>query len=204
MNTLKEHWNNIFSSKECEDLGWYEQDFSQTQKFLDLISPRETDTFFIPGAGTSMLVDVLFNKGHRIVLNDISNEALSKLKDRLGEDDRLTWLQHDISKPLPQNVPQADIWVDRAVLHFLLDEADIKGYFDNLRARVTKGGWVLLAQFSTLEKPKCAGLELHRYSVEEMTSRIGSDFDLIKDEEYTYINPFGDPRLYVYALYKRR
>jgi len=160
-------------------------------------------TIFLPGAGTSVLVDELFTRRHKIILNDISDEALNKLRNRIGMNDRLIWLHHDISKPLPNNIPKAHFWIDRAVLHFLLDEVDIQGYFTNLQSAISQEGYALLAEFSTIGAPKCAGLELHRYSIEEMTSRMGSEFELMKHEEYTYINPFGDERPYIYALYKK-
>ena len=150
-----------------------------------------------------MLVDELFTRRHKIILNDISDEALNKLRNRIGMNDRLIWLHHDISKPLPNNIPKAHFWIDRAVLHFLLDEVDIQGYFTNLQSAISQEGYALLAEFSTIGAPKCAGLELHRYSIEEMTSRMGSEFELMKHEEYTYINPFGDERPYIYALYKK-
>ena len=50
--------------------------------------------------------------------------------------------------------------------------------------------------------PKYAGLELHRYSIAATTRRMGSGFELVRHEEYTYINPFGAPRPYIYALCK--
>lgn len=138
-------------------------------------------------------------------MNDISDEALGQLKKRIGhEQDQLFWLHHDISRPLPKGLPPADIWVDRAVLRFLLDEEQIEGYFRNLLFTLRQGGFVLLAEFSTVGAPKCAGLDLHRYSIEEMTNRLGEEFDLIKHEDYEFINPFGEPRPYVYALYKRK
>ena len=204
MTTPKNHWNGVYSTKTDPELGWYENDVSQTLKFLDLIPGNEGNTVFLPGAGTSMLVEELLARGYRIILNDISDTALNKLRDRIaGFDDRLTWLHHDISKPLPDGIPQADIWIDRAVLHFLLDETDIQGYFANLRSGTRPGGHALLAEFSTTGAPKCAGLELHRYSIEEMSERMGREFELVAHEFYTYINPFGDPRPYVYALYRR-
>lgn len=203
MNTLKTHWDNIFSTKADRELGWYEKDVSQTLRFLDDIPRNKSNVVFLPGAGTSILVDELFNRGYQLVLNDISDEALNALRDRTGEREEVTWLQHDISKRLPADIHQVDIWIDRAVLHFLLNEVDIEGYFNNLHTVVKQGGWVLLAEFSTFGSPKCAGLELHRYSVDEMSRRIGPEFELIRSEEYTFINPFGDPRPYIYALYKR-
>ncbi|WP_373070010.1 class I SAM-dependent methyltransferase [Sulfurimonas sp.] len=203
METLKEHWNSIFSKTNDTDLGWYEEDISQTLKFLREIPHSESKTVFLPGSGTSTLVDALLNQGHQLILNDISNEALNKLKNRLRNDENTTYLHHDISKPLPLKSPKVDLWIDRAVLHFLLNELDIETYFNNLCSSVKPGGFVLLAEFSTIGALKCAGLDVHRYSVSEINDRIGNEFKLIKDEEYKYINPSGNERPYIYALYKR-
>lgn len=203
MTTRHEHWNAIFSTKADSELGWYEEDVSQTLKFLDQIHLAESATVFLPGAGTSMLVDELLARGYKLVLNDISDEALNKLRERIGTSNRLTWLHYDISKPLPEGTPIADVWIDRAVLHFLLEEADIQEYFANLQSGIKPGGYALLAEFSTMGARKCAGLELHRYSIEEMTKRMGSGFKLVKHEDYTYTSPAGDPRPYIYALYQK-
>lgn len=205
MTDIQQHWNNIFSSKSNQELGWYEHDAAQTLKFFNAIPKMDSPLVFLPGAGTSVLVEELLSIKARLILNDISAEALHKLKTGLKQDDGQTiWLHHDISKPLPNSVPQCDIWIDRAVLHFLLSESDINGYFDNLYASVKKGGYALLAEFSTNGAPKCAGLELHRYSADELTNRMGTEFELVMQEDYTFINPFGDPRPYIYALYKRK
>ncbi len=204
MTSQNQHWNKIFSSKTDSELGWFEADVSQTLKFLDMVPQSETiSTIFLPGAGTSVLVDKLLSKGYQLILNDISDEALNKLRKRIGHNNRLSWLHHDISKPLPDDTPQVDIWLDRAVLHFLIKEVDIGGYFANLHSAIRQGGYVLLAEFSTSGAPKCAGLELHRYSVEEMTQRMGKGFELIQHEEYTYINPTGGQRPYIYSLYRK-
>lgn len=201
---MSEHWNTIFLNKKDSELGWYENDAAQTLKFLDLIPPRETTTIFLPGAGTSVLIDALLAKGHQLILNDISDVALSKLRTRIGENDNVSLMHYDIAHPLPDGLAKTiDIWIDRAVLHFLLKESDIQGYFSNLHAAVRSGGYVLLAEFATTGAQKCAGLELHRYSIEEMTLRMGKDFELIKHEEYIFINPSGDTRPYIYGLFKR-
>ncbi len=204
MITTKRHWNAIFSAKSDHEPGWYESDAAQTLKFLDLIPQHKNARIFLPGAGTSILVDELLACGHDLILNDISDVALNSLESRIGPNDSLIWLHHDISKPLPEGIPQAYIWIDRAVLHFLLQETDIQSYFANLNSAVSPGGYVLLAEFSIAGAPECAGLELHRYSVEEMTERIGAGFKLVMHEEYTFFNPAGDPRPYVYALYRKQ
>ena len=203
MTTPNEHWNAIFSNKADHELGWYEKDVSQTLKFVDQIPQNGPTTVFLPGAGTSILVDELLTMGHELILSDISDKALDKLKTRIGTDKKLTWLHGDISKPLPGDIPPADIWIDRAVLHFLLDETEIQRYFRNVQSVIKPGGHVLLAQFSTAGAQKCAGLEVHRYDIEEMTRRMGSHFKLVTHEHYTYITPVGDPRPYIYALFEK-
>ena len=204
MTNRAEHWNQIFASKADKELGWYEGDVRQTLALLDRIPSEESKTVFLPGAGTSLLVDELLARGTRLVLNDISTEALAMLKERIGaRGNNIEWLHQDISQPLPVGVTQADIWIDRAVLHFLLTEPEIDGYFGNVRAVVKPRGYVLLAEFSETGAPRCAGLDVHRYTVDEMRLRLGQEFSLVWAENYTFVNPAGDPRPYVYALFQR-
>lgn len=203
MPSTTEHWNNIFNTKADSELGWHESDADQTMRFLDEIPDLDSATVFLPGAGTSVLVKELLPRCRHLVLNDISDAALRKLKEKIQNEQKVSWLHHDISKPLPNGIPSAELWIDRAVLHFLLEDSQISGYFKNLQATVKAGGYVLLAEFAPDGAPKCAGLDLHRYSAEEMAERIGSDFTLVRQERYVFTSPFGDPRPYIYALFRR-
>ena len=204
MQSLNDHWNKIFETTDDNNLGWYEEDVSQTLKFFDLIDENENSTIFLPGAGTSKLVDSLLSGNRHLILNDISNHALDKLKLRIEKQESpFTLFHHNLSSPFPDSIEKCDIWIDRAVLHFLLNEAEINVYFNNLSKTLNHGGYALFAEFSLAGAPKCAGLSLHRYSLDELASRLGSDFKLIKSEEYTFINPYGDSRPYIYALFKR-
>jgi len=205
MTSTKQHWDQIFASTNDEALGWFESDASQTLKFIDVIPQAHLSRIFIPGAGTSVLVDELLARGHSLLLNDISLQALENLKSRIGVNEKkIIWLRHDIATPLPAQLPQVDLWVDRAVLHFLLEERAIQGYFENLNALVKPEGYTLLAEFSTEGASKCAGLQLHRYSIEEMSERLGKKFCLVKHENYTFSNPQGEPRPYLYALFQKK
>ena len=200
----REHWDKIFNQLNDSELGWHERDVSQTLKFLDKIPEQENTTVFLAGAGTSILVDKLQERGFRIILNDISRAALSRLEKRIGsEDEKLIWLHHDLSTPLPDDIPKADIWVDRAVLHFMLEEFQIANYFANLNSALHPGGYALFAEFSMSGSKKCAGVEVHRYSVQELNKRMGDDFKHITFEDYTFISPSGNDRPYIYALYRK-
>ena len=79
------------------------------------------------------------------------------------------------------------------------DQPDPERAAENRRAAAA----AIFAEFPPHGAPKCAGLELHRYSVEELTQRLGPGFALVDHFDHTYINPAGDPRPYIYALFKR-
>ncbi len=204
MKSSSKHWDAIFSGTEDSKLGWYEKDASKTLELLDHIPKWENSTVFLPGAGTSVLIEELLAKGVKIVLNDISIEALNRVKSRLcGKYKEINWLCQDIAQPIQDSIPDVDIWIDRAVLHFLTDEDDIKGYFENVKSTLNVGGYAIFAEFSKTGALKCTGLTLHRYSIEEISGYLGSSFKIVSHFDYTYINPFGDPRPYIYVLYKR-
>lgn len=205
MESDRTHWDTIFAATEDSRLGWYEDSPTQTLRLLKQISDWRMSTILLPGVGTSSLIEELQARGAQLILNDISREALDRVKSRLGErSETVLWLCQDIAQPIGADLPAVDIWIDRAVLHFLTEERAIAGYFENLRSVVTADGHVLFAEFSTVGAPRCAGLSLHRYSVEELSDRLGPSFKLLADFDHIYTNPDGDPRPYVYALYQRQ
>jgi hypothetical protein len=195
------HWNNIFKKNKNESLGWWESDISQTLKFLDNIDINNESRIFLAGAGTSLLVDELVLKTSNLILNDISEVVLEKLKDRLQNGLNLEFFLHDLSKPFFKD--NIDIWIDRAVLHFLTKEEDIKTYFKNLNNNLHIGSFVLFAQFRVGGATSCASLNIKQYDTNEFSQRLGEKFKLISNEEYNYINPFGGQREYIYALYQK-
>jgi len=202
MTQLTEHWEQIFQSKSDAELGWFEQDFTQTFKFIEKAGVAPGATIFMPGAGTTKLVDELCDKGFQLVVNDLSSQAIQLLQQRLAHNQRVTSFVGSIAEPMPESFA-VDFWLDRAVLHFLLEEKQIQGYFDNLKKSVKPGGFVLLAEFAKHGAKKCAGLELKQYDINDMQIRLGAEFQLVEGEEYTFVNPFNQDRPYVYGLFQR-
>jgi len=187
VKSSSKHWDKIFSGTEDSKLGWYEKDASKTLELLKHIPKWKNSTVFLPGAGTSVLIEELLPKGVKLVLNDISVEALNRVKSRLGDKYKeINWLCQDIAQPIQDSIPGVDIWIDRAVLHFLTDEDDIDGYFKNVKSILKVGGYAIFAEFSKTGAPKCAGLTLHRYSIEELSEKLGSSFKLISHFDHIY------------------
>jgi hypothetical protein len=76
--------------------------------------------------------------------------------------DRVTWLEADVTGNWP--VPRVDVWHDRAVFHFLTDEADRAAYVAHLRLGLREGGTLIMATFGPGGPEKCSGLPVMRYS----------------------------------------
>jgi len=203
VKSTNNHWDTIFKDANESKLGWYESDLTPTLKLLDNIEDWKKSSIFISGAGTSTLVDELLKYDTKLILNDISYEALELLKTRL-QDENVCFLCQDIASEIDINVPKVDIWIDRAVLHFLTEDRDIKGYFKNLKSKLKDGGYVMFAEFSKTGATSCAGLPVKQYSLEEFEYELGSSFSLVSSFEHLYINPNGDKRPYIYALYIKK
>jgi hypothetical protein len=198
---LEEHWNSIFNKTDDNKLGWWENETSQTLKFIENININSSTNIFLAGAGTSVLVDELIKKDCNLVLNDISFVALEKLKSRLRDNLKLDFFQYDLSKPFIKD--SIDLWIDRAVLHFLLEEKDIENYFENLNKNTKKDSLVFFAEFKKGGAKSCASLEIKQYDVHELSKRLGKKFELILSEDYDFINPFGNKKEYIYALFRK-
>lgn len=95
------------------------------------------------------------------------------------------------------------LWHDRAVLHFLTEESQWRGYAENLRRAVRVGGHAILAAFALDGAEMCNGLPVRRYGVEILAELVGDGFELVREIDHTYHQPWGDPRPYVYALFRR-
>ncbi len=140
------------------------------------------------------MIEELLTMGIKIILNDISIEALSRVKNRLcGKYKEINWLCQDIAQPIQDLIPDVDIWIDRSVLHFLTDGDDIREYFENVKSTLNVGGYAIFAEFSKTGALKCTGLILHRYSIGEISRYLDSSFKIVSHFNYTYINPFGAP-----------
>lgn len=204
MKSTSKHWDSIFSKTKESTLGWYEESPKETFILLNKIKSWQDSTLFISGAGTSLLVDELATHNTKLVLNDISIEALNRIKNRLGKQmNEVLWLCQDISQPIQIPMPIIDIWIDRAVLHFLTEEKNIQGYFDNLKACLAKDGYVIFAEFSQTGAKNCAGLSIHQYSLDELSTRLGQSFKLLNSFNYTFISPRAEERPYLYALFQQ-
>jgi hypothetical protein len=201
----KEHWNKAYSNGPKEKLGWFETDLKPSLRLIKETNLDNSARIVNIGAGSTTLVDALVNlEFNNLVATDISDIALDELKNRMGEAAKVEYIQDDLTQPVELNdMEDVDLWIDRAVLHFFTEDKDQKTYFDLVKSKVKKNGFVLLAEFNLEGAKKCSGLNVHRYNEEMLAEKLGDDFELVDHFNYSYTMPSGDLRPYVYTLFKR-
>jgi len=204
---MKEHWNRVYSSKEVNNLSWYEKTPEPSIKLLSRCHINKDESILDVGAGASTFIDYLIDQGFKnIIAADISEIALNKLKERLGKEktSSVRWIVDDITQPIHiNNLEDIAVWHDRAVLHFLLEEHQQRMYLSTLKKVIKKGGYVIIAAFSLKGAKKCSGLNVKNYDQNMLAEFLGEDFSLLEYFDYTYFMPSGEQRPYIYTLFQR-
>ena len=101
-NAMKEHWNKVYSSNDTTKLGWYEETPAPSIKLLSKCNISKDAAILDVGAGATTLIDYLVNNGYtNITAADISEEAIEKLKGRLGKEKSalVKWIVDDLTGP---------------------------------------------------------------------------------------------------------
>ncbi len=157
--------------------------------------------------GATTLIDNLIEQGYNnIVAVDISEVALNRLKEHLGEKKAslVKWIVDDITQPTYiEKWEDIALWHDRAVLHFLLEKDQQQMYLNILKRTVKKGGNLIIAAFSLKGARKCSGLDIKNYDQNMLANFLGNEFNLTEYFDYTYKMPSGELRPYIYTLFKK-
>ena len=115
------------------------------------------------------------------------------------------WIVDDLTDPDELlTLEQIDLWHDRAGLHFFQDNGSQDKYFNLLRKLVSPGGYVIIAAFNLNGALKCSGLPVFRYDAAMLQEKLGKEFQLKEAFDFTYTQPSGDTREYVYTLFQRK
>jgi len=197
---MKDHWDGIYASKPVEQLGWYEDLPHPCLKMLGECTLAFDDPILDVGAGASTFIDCLIANGFRnIIAADISEVALTRLKERLGEKaPQVRCVVDDVTSPTALlKLRDIALWHDRAMLHFLVEEKQREAYLSTLKQVLRPGGYVIVAAFSLHGARKCSGLDVRNYNRSMLVDFLGEGFAMIACSEYTYITPWGESRPYI-------
>lgn len=197
----RNHWQRIYKSKAASDVSWYQPEAKVSLDLIRRTTPDLDAPIIDVGGGASTLVDGLLAAGYQqVTVLDIAGAALAVAQQRLGgRAARVTWIEADVlTAPLP--TAGYAVWHDRAVFHFLTDPRDRARYVARVRESVRPGGHAIVASFAPEGPTQCSGLEVVRYSADEMHAQFGASFQLLDSVREDHHTPSGATQAFVYCL----
>jgi len=198
------HWDHVYAANEPDRLGWYEPRLQTSLSWISELKLDADAAIIDVGGGESSLVDDLLGVCCRaITVLDISENALTLVRERLGEKAAsVTWLLGDITAvDLPDN--HYELWHDRAVFHFLTASDQQRIYRDKLLRALKPNGRLIIGCFAPEAPPKCSGLPVQRYSREDMEAALGVEFELERHHKEMHITPGGVEQMYLYCQFRK-
>jgi len=196
----REHWEAVYGRQAPDKVSWYRPHLDRSLSFIDAAGLPSDAAIIDVGGGASTLVDDLLARGFvDVTVLDISSSALDAAKTRMGATaEKVTWLVADITRT---TLPEAryDFWHDRAVFHFLREEADRRRYVETVRRSVKPGGHVLIATFGPDGPERCSGLDVVRFSVDQLHAEFGDHFRKVGGFTETHSTPWGSEQQFVYC-----
>jgi 2-polyprenyl-3-methyl-5-hydroxy-6-metoxy-1,4-benzoquinol methylase len=185
----RKHWEQIYSTRKEAELSWFQPYPKTSVAFIESFSLPLTAAIIDIGGGDSRLVDILLDKGFwNVSVLDISSHAIERAKKRLGEKARnVHWIVSDITEF--KAPAKYDLWHDRAALHFLTREDDIRQYVAVAENAIRKDGYLVVGSFSEQGPTRCSGLEIKQYSEDSLAARFQRSFRRVKCITEDHITP---------------
>jgi SAM-dependent methyltransferase len=199
---IKQHWENIYTTKEAHEVSWTEEVPSVSLSFIHQANLAKNAPIIDVGGGDSKLVDYLLAKGFQnISVLDISEAAIERAKRRLGEKaNQVNWIVSDVLSFQPAN--PYDLWHDRAAFHFQTESDQINQYVDLVKRSVK--GTLIVGTFSTDGPTKCSGLPIQQYTEAGMKEKFESaNFKNIECKLEDHITPMGGQQNFVFCSFAK-
>jgi SAM-dependent methyltransferase len=199
----REHWQQVYETKSPNEVSWYQTSPTLSLELIQATGLDHHASIVDVGGGASRLVDELLDMGYEhLAVADVSDAALATVRDRLGDRaGQVQWLVADATQWEPPG--QWDLWHDRAVFHFQVEESARDGYLAALDKGVKPGGWAMIATFALDGPTKCSGLSVQRYGPEELLSVLGDQWTLVETREEIHETPSGSTQSFGYHLFRR-
>ncbi len=199
-----EHWEKVYRTRHATEVSWYRPHLERSLAIIEAIGADQNACVLDVGSGASTLVDDLLAKGYRqLSVLDLSEAALRAARDRLGAlDNPVIWLHGDV-RTIALEPQSIDVWHDRAVFHFLTDEADRTAYVSQLVRALKPHGHLVIATFALDGPARCSGLPVVRYDAAGLQQVFGEAFRLEAQAADTHDTPGGSVQPFVYCHFVR-
>ena len=197
----KKHWENIYQKKEIDGVSWYQKVPVESLQLIKKYSISNSDKIIDIGCGKSFLADNLLELNYTdISLVDISSNALKEVKDRL-QNKSLNFIETDILNFNSND--KYDIWHDRAVFHFITDNKGIEKYISLCNKYINNHGILIIGAFAEDGPLKCSGLEIKRYSVDQISGLFKETFELVESFNMLHKTPFDTEQSFSFCILRK-
>lgn len=203
MSKEKEHWENVYTSKEDNEVSWYQEMPLTSINLIKKYVNDSSDSIIDIGGGNSNLASELIKlKFLNVSVLDISEASLNRTKEKLGEESKnINWHVDDVLTFESKN--NVEIWHDRAVFHFVTEEVDKNSYVQKIKSSLSENGIIILATFSKEGPLKCSGLEICQYDKDSLLQLFGKDFNLLESFNEVHTTPFDTTQSFIYTVWQR-
>ena len=197
----KKHWEKIYQTKKIDGVSWYQETPYESIELIQKSSTSNSDTIIDIGCGKSFLADNLLKLNYEnITLVDISLNALKEVKERLNNES-LNFIETDVlNLKLEQTF---NIWHDRAVFHFITEKEGVEKYISLCDKYIEKGGKLIIGTFAEDGPLKCSGLEIKRYSINNLKELFEENFEFIEGFKKSHCTPFNTEQSFTFCVFKK-
>lgn len=198
------HWDRAFAGRADTALSWHQDEPQPSLALIETFGPGPTASVIDVGAGTARLADALLDRGYTdITLLDVSPAALAASRERLGaRAASVAFVAADVTAWQPTR--RWDVWHDRAVMHFLVEETDQAAYRTALLAGTQRGSLVVLGTFSPDGPRMCSGLPVRQWTGAELLGFLGGGtVDLLDAGRHTHVTPGGARQDFEFSVFRR-
>ena len=197
----KKHWENIYQTKKIDGVSWYQETPYESIELIQKFSTTNLDKIIDIGCGKGFLADNLLKLNYEnITLVDISLNALKEVKERLNNKS-LNFIETDVLNLKLERT--FDIWHDRAVFHFITNKKSVEKYISLCNEYIGEGGKLIIGTFAEDGPLKCSGLEIKRYSVENLKELFKENFEFIKGFKKLHSTPFGTRQSFTFCVFRK-
>lgn len=205
MSDSRQHWQRVYTEKAATAVSWYRPHLQRSLQLLTAAGLGPHSRVIDVGGGASTLVDDLLAAGvGRIRVLDLSEAALAVARERLGESAaKVEWQTGDVCEvELP--IGGFDLWHDRAVLHFLTEDAQVERYRQQLQRTLAAQGQAVIGGFAADGPERCSGLPVRRRSAEQLAALFAAGFDCVESCAERHLTPGGGEQSFVYVRLRKR
>jgi len=204
MSVRKQHWENVYQTKQLTEVSWYEPIPETSLSIIKLFKLPKDAAIIDIGGGDSLLVDYLLMLGYtNITVLDISAKAIERAKGRLGgKASQVKWIIKDIINFHPNQ--KYDLWHDRATFHFLIGKKEQDKYLEMAHRYLTPDGFMVLSTFSKDGPEQCSGLPVQQYSESSLPDLFARYFEKIKCFTKMHITPFHTIQSFVFCSFRNK